>query len=333
MKGCRILPAILIAGALALQSGQAGGKEKGTSMVEYFGYPDCIALENASARVVLGLHGGRVLEYAWKGENAIYLDPAHRGWVYEPGQPEIDPSGGRFDVGPELVIPAHPDLWLGKWQGEITGPRRARLTSPEDRPTGTRLIREFELDEDSSHLRCTQIIKNVSDRVQERCHWSRTFAKGRGICLVPLSDHLNRFPKKYIVYGPGPIINYAPEDPNIRVREGFVEIVDTPIEAWIAVDSYAGWFGYLMRSDLLFVKRFPTYPERMHADLTGHTVVMWYYKDVLCELEPFGPKEILAPGQSSSFTEDWWLLPHPFPKAGEEVDLAGVKKLVDSQAR
>jgi hypothetical protein len=60
---------------------------------------------------------------------------------------------------------------------------------------------------------------------------------------------------------------------------------------------------------------------------------MWYNKDQMCELEPFGPKEILAPGESSSFTEDWWLVPHQFPEPGKEVDLGEVKQLVDSEAR
>ncbi len=330
MSARRILPGLMAVGTSIFQGGHAGGAERpeGTGVVEYFGYADCLELENETTRVVLGLHGGRVLEYSWKGENAIYLDPAHAGWVYSPDKPQIDPSGGRFDIGPELVIPGHPELWIGKWSGELIGPRTARLTSVEDTTLGTQLVRQFELDGSSSRLRCTQIIRNVSDKTQERCHWGRTFALGRGICLVPLSDHLNRFPNKYVVYGPGPIINYQPEDPYIRVRDHFLEIVDTPLEAWIAVDSYAGWFGYLMRNNLLFVKRFPTYPERMHADLTAHTVVMWYYKDQLCELEPFGPKEILAPGQSASFAEEWWLVPYRFPEPGMDVDLEEVQRLV-----
>lgn len=46
------------------------------AVVSYFGYEDCIALENASGtRVVLCPHGGgRVLEYALhRSTNAIYL--------------------------------------------------------------------------------------------------------------------------------------------------------------------------------------------------------------------------------------------------------------------
>jgi len=39
---------------------------------------------------------------------------------------------------------------------------RVRLTSGPDEATGVQLIREFRLDAKSSHLACTQIIKNIS---------------------------------------------------------------------------------------------------------------------------------------------------------------------------
>ncbi len=96
---------------LLCASGSAdSGPYPGTGHEDFFGYPECITLENETTRVILGTHGGRVLEYSWKGDNAIYLDPDHNGWIYEPGEPTIDPSGGRFDIGPEMVIPSHPDL-------------------------------------------------------------------------------------------------------------------------------------------------------------------------------------------------------------------------------
>ena len=44
-------------------------------------YPDCFELSNAETRVTLGHHvGGRVLEYEWRGKNALYLDPAEVKW-------------------------------------------------------------------------------------------------------------------------------------------------------------------------------------------------------------------------------------------------------------
>jgi hypothetical protein len=264
------------------------------------------------------------------GKNSLYLDPRQNGWVYEPEKGEIDPWGGRFDIGPEKIIPKHPDLWLGKWEGRITGVRSARMISVEDEASGVQLTREFVLDEKSSRLSCTQIIKNISEETTRWCHWSRTMALGGGICLIPLTEP-SRFPAKYVMYGPGPVINIHPKDPNIRVRDGFLEIIGAPKQPKLGMDSYAGWFCYLMKNDLLFLKRFPTYPNRVYKEIAGLTISIWYNGYTMCELEPIGPVEILKPRQSAAFTEEWWLTPYEFPTDRTAVDLEEIAEMVAEQ--
>ena len=334
MRKCGISLGLFMAATLLVGSKHAGAEEMvGTGFIDYFGYSNCVKLENEHTRVILSPHsGGRVLEYSWKGENSMYLDPGQNGWIYTPGQPTVEPSGGRLDIGPEMVIPKHPDLWFGKWTAEIIGTRMARLTSVEDEATGTQLIREFQLDESSSHLTCKQIIKNVSNETKMWCHWSRTFALGGGICIIPLTAN-SRFPNKYIMYGPGPVINYRPEDPQIKIRNDLLTITGTPAYPKLGMDSYAGWFCYLMKNDLMFVKRFPTYPDRVYNEMAALTISIYYYKNKLCELEPIGPREKIAPGQTASFTEEWWLVPFKFPAPGSEVDLDEVVHLVDQETR
>ena len=305
---------------------------EGTDTIQYFGYSNCIVLENENTRVVLTTHGGRLLEYSLKGENAIYLDPDQHGWTYVPGEPIVDPTGGRLDIGPEQIVPQRPELWLGQWQGAVTGPRAARLTSIEHPPTGVQLVRDFVLDANSSHLSVTQTIKNISAETKNWCHWSRTFGLGGGIVLIPLACQ-SRFPLEYIMYGPGPVLDYQPEDPNIRSRGGFIEILRPPARPKLGFDSCAGWFSYLSQNDLLFVKRFPVYTDRVYNEMAGLTVSIYYPSSGFCELEPIGPREEIAPGSSASFTEDWWLLPYAYPAPGEDVDLESVSQLVDRQAR
>ena len=241
------------------------------------------------------------------------------------------PTGGRLDIGPEMIIPAHPDLWLGQWESQITGPRSARLTSKKDELTGVQLIRDFQLAEHSTHLSVTQTIKNVSDSAKHWGHWSRTFGTGGGIVLIPLTP--SRFPDSYVMYGPGPVINYRPEDPNIRIRDNFLEVLSTPLRAKLGMDSQAGWFAYLDRNDLLWVKRYPVYPDRPYGELAGLTISIWYYEDLMCELEPIGPRENIPPGGEASFTEDWWLLPYTYPRDGSDLDLEAISALVEREAR
>ncbi|MHB9029589.1 MAG: alpha/beta hydrolase-fold protein, partial [Candidatus Latescibacterota bacterium] len=299
------------------------------------GYAGCVRLFNASAEVILEPNcGGRVLEYSLNGRNVLYADPAQDSWT-EKSLKSPDLCGGRFDIGPEKIMKSHPVLWQGKWKAEITGARAARLTSAEDPVTGLRLVREFLLDEKTSHLRCTQTMTNVSADTVRACFWSRTLAEGGGIALVPLTPG-SRFPRGYIVYEPasGPkYLNFRPDDhPSTRVRDGFLEILDAPPFPKHGIDTFAGWLGYLTRSSLLFVKRFPVYPERVYGEVTSYTVCIWYKDDVRTELEPIGPWEWLAPGKSSSFSEDWWLLPYEFPK-DKNVNLMAFTRFVEEKAR
>ena len=53
----------------------------------------------------------------------------------------------------------------------------------------------------------------------------------------------------------------------------------------------------------------------------------------MCELEPIGPMERILPGESASFTEDWWLVPYKFPIGDGTVDLNEVTQIVNTQAR
>ena len=296
-------------------------------VVRYLNYDKAIQLTNENTKVVLCPQaGGRVLEYSLNGKNSLYLDEKESEW--QPGKPGPS-SAGRFDIGPELVIPRRSVLWSGEWTGEITGPRSARLTSQHDAATGVQLVRDFELDAKSSRLSCTQTIMNVSDETKEWCHWSRTFAQGEGICVIPLAGQ-SRFPNKYVMYEDGALINARPVDPNIRIRDGFLEILAAPRKPKLGFDSYAGWMAYAMKNDLLFVKKFKTYPDRVYNEAAGLTISVWYPEGARVELEPIGPRERLEPGQVGSFTEEWWLAPSEFPAAGTDLDLGRVSAIVES---
>jgi hypothetical protein len=258
----------------------------------------------------------------------MQLDDAEKEW--KPGQPPAA-SAGRFDYGPELTTIPHPSLWSGEWTGEVTGKTSARLTSPRDENAGIQLIRDFELKADESgakHLLCRQTIHNISQEIRDVCHWGRSFSPGGGICLIPLGDQPSRFPAKYAMYEDSAIINVRNTDEQIRERYGFLEILAPPRKPKLGFDTMAGWFAYLMPNNTLFVKRFATYPDRIYNEAAGLTMSVWYPPNTRIELEPIGPRERLQPGQSASFVEDWSLLPFPYPKAGEQVDLQALTALV-----
>jgi hypothetical protein len=283
----------------------------------------CLTIRNDSVKVVLDPnHGGRVVEYSLNGRNALYTEDGRPYGIGSKGTM----LAGRFDIGPERTTPRRPTLWKGKWEGRATGPRSVELTSAEDEATGVQLVRRFELAAASTHLRCTQTIVNVSKTTRRYYHWSRTFAPPGGLALVGLTPG-SRFPRKYVQYLSSFVISFKPEDPHVQIRDGCAVIAPVPKHPKLGFDTYAGWMAYVSTDGLLFAKRFAAYRDRRYTDLAGITVCVYYHPS-FCELEPIGPEEVLAPGASASFTEDWYLAPYRVPAEAAKLSCDEVRRLV-----
>lgn len=307
----------------------------GAEVVTFYGYDNCIRLSNQTTTVTLcPAAGGRVLEYSLRGTNALYLPPGDEGFQWDAEEKKRGSMmAGRFDIGPEQLVPKRDALWQGPWRGEITGDRSAKLTSVKDKATGVQLVREFQLAADSSRLSVTQTIINVSDSPKEYCHWSRTFAVGGGTVLVPTSKR-SRFPNHYVMYESGKLMNFRPEDPLIKHDGRLLRINGAPKFPKLGMDSQAGWFVYLMPHDVMFVKTFKVSPDREYNEVAGLTVSIWYPDNgKMVELEPIGPAEKLKPGESGSFTETWFLLNQKMPKRDEPIRYDSLVRKVHEAAR
>jgi hypothetical protein len=299
-------------------------------VIESHGYTKAVEIKLGKTRAVLCPQaGGRVLELSVGGTDAMYFDEAEKD--RRPGRPR-PVTAGRFDYGPELTAAPHPKAWAGEWAAEITKANAVKLTSPRE-DAGIQLVRELRLFPHVEHvgLSCKQTMINTSKETKEVCHWGRSFSPGGGICVVPLGDRPSRFPSKYAMYEDGAVINVRPSDDNVRERDGFLEVLGPPRRPKLGFDTYAGWLAYAMPNGTVFVKRFPAYPDRVYNEAAGLTLSVWCPKGKMIELEPIGPRERLRPGESASFTEEWWLLPHPFPKKGEKLDLKALAEQVEKQ--
>ncbi len=308
-----------------VKSGRAD--EPVARVVSLHNYTQAVELSLGTTRAVLCPQaGGRVLSFAVDGVDGLYLEDGEKNW--RPGKPGPI-SAGRFDYGPELTVKPHPKAWGGEWAAEITKEKSVRLTSPRE-DGGIQLVREFRLVPHGEHvgLACTQTMTNVSNETRDVCHWGRSFSPTGGICVVPRGDRPSRFPGKYALYEDSAVINVRAKDDNIRERDGFLEILAPPRKPKLGFDTYAGWLAYVMPNDRVFVKRFPAFPDRVYNEAAGLTLSVWYPVGKQIELEPIGPRERLKPNESASFTEDWWLLAHPFPKKGDRLDLKALAQQV-----
>ena len=293
---------------------ETGLAQSSAQVVPAYGYPNCVELKNGKVKVILEPNlGGRVIAYQVQGKNVLYVDSTHNGKTLEKDR-ITQPSAGRFDIGPEATTPRHPLLWAGSWSARIINASTVKLSSQADTATGVKIERIFRLSKISSRLSCTQRVTNVSLKSIQCNHWSRTFALGGGISLSPKNPQ-SRFPMGYCIYRPQRLIDFRPAtEANVRLREGIVEILNTPSDPKFVMDGIEGWLAYLAPNDLLFVKKFPIYPRQPYAEVTAATASIWYFQDKMVEIEPIGPAETLKPGQSFAFTEKWWLLPYPFPQ-------------------
>ena len=298
--------------------------------VAFYGYDDCIKIENEDAEVILcPAAGGRVLKYALKSgpqaqKNILYLPKGREGWVWD-GKTRGQLPAGRFDIGPEQVVPRRDHLWLGRWSVEFLAARSVQLASQVDPSAGVKLVRIFSLAESGTKLDCEQRIINATEQPVEYCHWSRTFVHGTGRCIVPLTRP-SRYSESYVRYDPpGKMLNMKPSDDHVKylsAKSGdYLIITDRPQNPKLGFDSHAGWLAYESPQDLLFIKTFPTYPDRAYNEVAGLTISIWYPKDPLVELEPIGPRERLEKkGDQASFTETWYLRSHSYPAKESSVD-------------
>lgn len=313
----RIIALLLLSVAPVL----AAEKLPGVRHVDLLNYPRCLEIFNGATRAIIGHHvGGRVLSYEFKGGEALYLNPAEADW--KNARRKLV-TAGRFDIGPEYLIPRRDVLWSGEWTPEIIGPRAVRVTSQPDAATGVQLVREFRLALNSSHLSCRQIIRNVSRETKYWCHWSRTFAKHGGIGIVPLSA-ATKLPNDYVMYEGRGLINARPQDPHINRVGDFLLIRDVPKFPKLGFDSMSGWFAYQMKNDLLFVKRYATDPNGVYNEVAGLTISIWYppaAKVNAVELEPIGPRNTIPPGGQAEFTEHWHLVPRRYQRDFSKAEL------------
>lgn len=301
--------------------------ESKTKRIDTLGYKNCIQITNANCKVILDPNvGGRVLVYSIENKNVLYINPANNGVLYEPGEKMFEVSAGRFDVG--FGFKNRELLTHGTWKAEILDDFSARLISQKNTINGFQLIREFRLDSSSTHLACTQLIKNISDTVVIAGHWGRTFVEGGGIAITPLNPK-SRYEKGYITNGLNKmLIQYHDSSDNIRIGNNMLEILgEVPYHKFF-FDSHEGWLAYISLSNLLYVNTFDVCKTCAYGDVVSSTSSFWYNKTRVCEVEPMGPLGFIEPGQSYSFTENWWLFPYKYPK-DKTTNLNEIRSIVN----
>lgn len=297
-----------------------------------YGYSDSVELHNSKTRVVItGALGCRILEFARNGRNALVTNPRHNGVQWTEGPEPFAPSGGRFDIGPELNAPPHEKIRLGTWQCKAASALETIWQSPVSEKGDLEVQRKFELDPECSILRITQTVWNRSPTSLRLQHWGRGWFRPGGEVIIPLRpEKLRRFPKGYVQYQTGNqgwLLQLLPEDPAFSIQGEFLRVKPLPRFSKNSLECGEPWSAYRMSEQgLLLIQRFPIRLEAAQPEIAGGNFNICFNR-WFCEMEPLGPEELVLPGKFFSFTEEWELFDDTGASPKE------IKKLVENRRK
>lgn len=279
----------------------------------YMGLPNCVRLSNGDVEVVVTTDvGPRILSYATRGGDNVlghFLESTketalgiwkpyggHRLWVW----PEVFPATYAPDNDPVECVPESELSILVRQSVDAAGmEKQIRITLA---PDGTRVVLEHTI---TSHnlwpidiavwaISVVQVGTSILPRVPFKSHDEYVpVSQCIAICaFTDLQDPRFTLGPKYILLRADPALATS-QKLGLRNKEG--------------------WCGHL-RDKTLFVKRFQHDEKADYPDYGVNNEV--YVEGSFQELELLGPRGVVEPGESISFTEEWELFEDVEVKSG-----------------
>lgn len=302
---------------------------------------DTLKLTNGLVEVqVVPDIGGRVIQVKLDNYEYLFVNDDLAGC--SPPASGVGPEGEWLNYGGEKLWPApqgrdSPDKWNGPPDPILDGsphagtivqakgdPAVVRLVSRDDPRSGIRFSREIQLFGDSSRVHIEATMTNVDTRLRRWGIWSvmQHNAANRS------GDGYDRNMRVYCplnpdsVYPKGYHITHGPEDHSSFQPDESGRMVVTHYErkmGKIGVDNAAGWIATVHgTAGYALVQRFPYYPEKEYPDQAS--VEVWHHGPYgpkaaqtdpktfpyFLESELLSPFAQLAPGESYTFSSDWY---------------------------
>ncbi|MGD8240761.1 MAG: hypothetical protein PVH68_19585 [Armatimonadota bacterium] len=276
--------------------------------------------------------GGRVMEYKLGPHPYLWVNPEEHGKLYD--APKTKEERTWHNYGGYKVWPAPQKQWGGppdplgstldggKWTGQIVPGERGmgtvRLVSPRDAGvTGLQITREATLYGGTTRLAIKERFTNVSDKPVSWGIWDVTQVPGS------LSKKQKASPQARV---------YFPLNSDSAHPRGFYDMLAESggeprgTEQWlpgvapgimgvkylgqtgkIGADSMAGWIAYVDEAhEYCYVKRFKAEKLGKYPD-KGSTVEVYCSGDQsYMEVEVLSPVKDIQPGDSLTFTIDWY---------------------------
>jgi hypothetical protein len=289
--------------------------------LNHAGWEHNLQLANDKVELIISLDvGPRILSYKTpRAENVLKNYPDQMGTC---GETKWMIRGGhRFWIAPEDEILSYvPDNQPVKY--DISEPNCVRLLNSGVDPWKIKKEMTVTLAEDSSEVTIVHRATNEGTEPVEIATWGLSVMTPGGLEIIPLpplGEHpRDLLPNRLMVAWP--YTDFS--DPRWRFGEKFITLRQTaegnPTKLGLA--HKGKWVGYLTR-DALFVKTFDHNEGENYPDL-GCNFETFSNCDML-EIESLSPLKKLAPGESVSHAEKWYLFGEiPEPHSLQEEELA-----------
>jgi len=299
--------------------------------VEYGQYGQCCRITNSDAEIyVTRDFGPRIICYkSVGGPNALgELGPDAMSFKTELGT--WRPYGGHRlwhapEASPRSYCPDN-DPVLADELDELT----VRFTQMEEQVTGIQKELVISMDDAGTGVTVVHTLTNNGIWPVELAPWALTIMAGGGTVIIPQepwADHTESLdPARPLV-----LWHYTDlGDPRISFGRGYIRLKCDPAinKAFkLGVGNRQSWAGYA-NNNQLFIKMTVYDEEAKYPDFGCNFET--FTKGNFVELESVAPLEILQPGDSATYIEDWALFKDfSLPKSDKALEEA-IEPLVES---
>jgi hypothetical protein len=272
--------------------------------VAWHNLPNCLKLANQDAELVVTTDiGPRIVHYALAGgANILGGSP---GDLNKPDVWQLW-AGHRLWIAPEDKVRSYgPDN--GPVAQRPEGARGVRLMQPVEPTTHVQKELVVTLDERGPGVTIEHRLTNRGTAPTELATWGLTIMAGNGTAILPHEPFI-KHEDEFLPARPLVLWHYTDlSDPRWQHGPRFLRLTgdaskNTPQK--VGIMNKVGWAAYA-KDGLLFVKRIPFDAKATYTDHGSNTEV--YTEAGFFEVESLGPLVKLAPGQTASHTERWFL--------------------------
>jgi hypothetical protein len=286
--------------------------------ISYVGLPNCYRIYNETVELIASTDKGpRILRFGFVGQESEFVPAAAKGF-----------SGHRLWHAPE----AFPRSYIAD-EAPLTFTQHvkfASFTQPAELETGIQKEIDISINPEKSHVTVIHRLYNRGLWPVEIAPWAISAMAIGGKAIFPLpprkpADKTNLLPKTSLA-----IWEYSDlTDSRLKIGRNFIMLsqdknASGPVK--IGLMDTENWIAYWNKGHL-FLKTFEYSKGANYPDF-GCSAEVYTAANIL-ELETIAPLKLVAPGESVSHQENWYLfkdVPEPFTDADIEKHILPLVK-------